>query len=314
MHVEAQAIKASQRKRSTLSNLWKYRALYFISLPGLIYFAIFKYVPLAGNVIAFQNYNIFRGVFKSPWVGWDHFKRMFDYADFHQILANTLLINLYDLLFGFTAPIVLALLLNEVRRTAFKRVIQTTIFMPHFLSWVIISGIFIGILSPSTGIINQVLAWIGMEPIYFMAKEQFTRSIIVVSGIWRDSGWGIIVYLAALAAINPNLYEAAEIDGANRWHQTIYITFPAILPTVTVLFLLNIGNFLDFGFERVYVFLNPLNNQTGQIFDTYIYEAGLRRGQFSYTTAVGLFKSVSGLALLVITNWLSKRATGNSLY
>lgn len=302
------------RRSRVLNNLWKYKALYIISLPGILYFLIFKYVPLFGNVIAFQNYNIFGGVFNSPWVGLDNFKRMFEYADFYRILTNTLMINFYDLLFAFTAPIITALMLNEIRRMVFKRLVQTVIFMPYFLSWVVVSGIFIGILSPSTGIINHLITAMGGEAIYFMGNEDYTRGIIIGSGMWRETGWGVIVYLAALAAINPTLYEAAEIDGANRWQQTIRITIPSILPTITVLFLLTIGNFLDFGFERVYVFLNSLNKSTGEIFDTHIYEAGLQMLQFSYTTAVGLFKSVAGLILLIIANWLSKRSTGNSLY
>lgn len=306
--------KNSASGKRILSNLWKYKALYLISLPGILYFLIFKYVPLLGNIIAFQNYNIFGGVFNSPWVGFDNFRRMFEFADFYRILSNTLIINLYDLLFAFTAPIFVALMLNEVRRMIFKRLIQTVIFMPYFLSWVIVSGIFIGILSPSTGIINNLITMLGGDAIYFMGNEEYTKGIIIGSGIWRETGWGVIVYLAALAAINPTLYEAAEIDGASRWQQTKSITIPSLLPTITVLFLLTIGNFLDFGFERVFVFLNSLNRTTGEIFDTHIYEAGLLMLQFSYTTAVGLFKSVAGLILLIIANWLSKRATGNSLY
>ncbi|WP_025027565.1 ABC transporter permease [Caldalkalibacillus mannanilyticus] len=302
------------RMNSLLGSLWKYKTLYLISLPGILYFLVFKYVPLLGSVIAFQNYNIFLGITGSPWVGLDHFRKMFSYPEFTRILTNTLLINLYDLLFAFTAPIVLALMLNEVRKILAKRLIQTVIYMPHFLSWVIISGIFIGILSPSTGIINYVVQLLGYDPIYFLGDESYIRAIIVGSGMWRDTGWGTIIYLAALAGISPSLYEAAEVDGANRWQQTFHITLPALLPTITILFLLQIGNFLDFGFERVYVFLNPMNRMNGEIFDTYIYQVGLLQAQFSYTTAIGIFKSVVGLVLLVGANTLSKRATGNSLY
>ncbi|GAA0376267.1 ABC transporter permease [Bacillus horti] len=299
---------------ATLRSMWKYKALYMIALPGIIYFLLFKYVPLLGSVIAFQNYNIFQGIFDSPWVGLDQFKKMFLYPEFGRILKNTLLINAYDILFAFSAPIILALMLNEVRKVLAKRLIQTIVYMPHFLSWVIISGIFIGILSPSTGIVNAVVKMFGFDPIYFLGDESFIRSIIVGSGIWRDTGWGTIIYLAALAGINPNLYEAAEVDGANRWQQTWSITLPALLPTITILFLLQIGNFLDFGFERVYVFLNPLNRVNGEIFDTYIYQVGLLQNQFSYTTAIGIFKSVVGLILLVGANFLSRKTTGNSLY
>ncbi|WP_413379189.1 ABC transporter permease [Alkalihalobacillus sp. 1P02AB] len=320
MHVEtnkSQPIKKIVRKeklRRNLRSIWKYKALYLIALPGVAYFIIFKYIPLLGSIIAFQDYNIFKGIRDSEWVGFAQFEKMFTYSEFLRILQNTLLINFYDLLFGFTAPIILALMLNEVRKLVLKRMIQTIVYMPHFLSWVIISGIFIGILSPSTGLVNKVIELFGFESQYFLGDNSFIRSIIVGSGIWRDTGWGTIIYLAALAGINPNLYEAAEVDGANRWQQTWSITLPALLPTITVLFLLQIGNFLDFGFERVYVFLNPLNRENGEIFDTYIYHAGLLQNQFSYTTAVGIFKSVVGLILLVGANFLSKKTTGNSLY
>lgn len=294
--------------------IWKHKALYFIALPGVIYFIIFKYVPMMGAVIAFQDYNIFQGVFGSPWAGLDQFKRMIEYPDFLRILKNTLLINLYDITLGFTAPIVLALMLNEVRKVLAKRLIQTIVYMPHFLSWVIISGIFIGILSPTTGMVNNLLNALGFESIYFLGESSYIRSIIVGSGMWRDTGWGTIIYLAALTGISPQLYEAAEIDGANRWQQTWRITLPCLLPTIMMLFLLQIGNFLDFGFERVDVFLNPFNRVNGEIFDTYIYQAGLLQNQYSYTTAIGLFKSVVGLILLVGANFISRKTTGNSLY
>ncbi|KHF41329.1 ABC transporter permease [Halalkalibacter okhensis] len=310
-------VKKTKRKakfKSTLKSMWKYKTLYFIALPGFAYFIIFKYIPLLGSVIAFQDYSIFKGISGSEWVGFAQFEKMFSYSEFLRILKNTLLINFYDLIFAFTAPIILALLLNEVRKVLAKRIIQTVVYMPHFLSWVIISGVFIGILSPSTGLVNQVVEFFGFDPIYFLGDESYIRSIIVGSGVWRDTGWGTIIYLAALAGINPNLYEAAEVDGASRWQQTWAITLPTLLPTITILFLLQIGNFLDFGFERVYVFLNPLNRENGEIFDTYIYHVGLLQNQFSYTTAVGIFKSVVGLVLLVGANFLSKRATGNSLY
>ncbi|MDF2960856.1 MAG: protein lplB [Paenibacillus sp.] len=300
--------------KGLLSFMWKYRALYLISLPGIIYFIIFKYVPLFGSVIAFQDYNIFQGILGSKWVGFEHFERMFAHYDFLNILNNTLLIGLYDLVLGFPAPIILALLLNELRLVLYKRVLQTIVYMPHFLSWVIVSGIAIGIMSPSTGIVNQVISWLGYEPIYFLGEESYIRSVLIGSGIWRDSGYGTIIYLAALAGINPDLYEAAEVDGASRWRQTISITLPSLMPTIMILFLLHIGKFLDFGFERVYVFLNPLNINNGEILDTYIYKAGLLSQQYSYTTAIGLFKSVVGLLLIVIGNFLSKKTTGESLY
>ncbi|OMC75780.1 protein lplB [Paenibacillus odorifer] len=297
-----------------MTNLRKYKALYLISLPGIIFFIVFKYLPLAGSIMAFQNYNIFKGFTGSAWVGLDQFRRMFTYPEFLRILENTILIGLYDMVFAFPVPIIFALLLNEVRKAFYKRILQTVVYLPHFLSWVIIGGIMIGILSPTTGIVNQILNTFGLDSVYFLGEDSYIRTILVGTGIWKDSGWGTIVYLAALAAVNPELYEAARIDGANRWKQTLSITIPTILPTIMIMFLLHIGNFLDFGFERVFVFINSLNETNGDILDTYIYRVGLIDQQYSYTTAIGLFKSVVGLLLVMIGNTLSKKASGDGLY
>ncbi|WP_407639796.1 ABC transporter permease [Bacillus sinesaloumensis] len=305
--------KLSNEIQSTIAHLRKYQMLYYIAIPGILYFIIFKYIPLMGSVIAFKDYNIFKGVFDSPWAGLKHFEALFVNPDALRILKNTLLLSFYDILV-FPAPLILALMLNELRLAIYKRIVQTVIYMPHFLSWVIISGIFIGILSPSTGIVNQFIQWLGGEPIYFLGSEHFIRPILIIAHLWQSVGWGTIIYLAALTAVNPELYEAAKVDGANRWKQTIHITIPAILPTFCVLFLLQIGNFLDFGFERVYVFLNPLNTVNGEVLDTYIYKVGLQQAQYSFTTAIGILKSVVGLFLLLIANFLSKRFTGNSLF
>ncbi|MFF2091344.1 ABC transporter permease [Paenibacillus sp. NPDC058174] len=292
----------------------KYKALYFISIPGILYFLLFKYVPLFGSVMAFQDYNIFKGYLGSPWVGLEHFQKMFQYTDFLRILKNTLLLAFYSLAISFPVPIILALLLNEIRKVLFKRVLQTVFYMPHFLSWVVIGGIAIEILSPRSGIVNNIITAMGFEPIYFMGEESYIRTILVSSGVWKDAGWGTIIYLAALTSINPELYEASEIDGAGRWKQTMSITLPALMPTITILFLLQIGHFMDFGFERVSIFLNTLNSGKGEILDTYIYTVGLLDRQYSYTTAIGLFKSVVGLVLIMTGNTLSKKMTGEGLY
>ncbi|CAG7647830.1 ABC transporter permease [Paenibacillus allorhizosphaerae] len=317
----ASKIQASDRarvgfgsKRARWVFVRKYFALYLISVPGIVFFLLFKYVPLLGSAIAFQDYNIFKGITESPWVGLDQFKRMFQYTEFLIILKNTLLIGLYDLVFAFPVPILLALLLNELRIATYKRIVQTVIYMPHFLSWVIVGGIVVGLLSPTTGFVNHILSSLGIEPIYFLGDNSYIRTILIGSGIWKDSGWGTIIYLAAIAGINPDLYEAAQIDGANRLRQTFSITIPSIMPTIVILFLLHIGNFLDFGFERVYIFLNPLNSTNGEILDTYVYRAGLVDRQYSYTTAIGLFKSLVGLLLIMIGNTLSRKTTGDGLY
>ncbi|MDR6718838.1 putative aldouronate transport system permease protein [Paenibacillus sp. 2003] len=294
--------------------LWRYRILYLLSLPGILYFFLFKYVPLFGSVIAFQNYNIFKGITGSDWVGLEHFQKMFSHYDFLRILNNTLLLGLYDLVIAFPVPILLAILLNEVRMIVFKRLLQTIVYMPHFLSWVVISGIFMGIFSMDAGVVNKALGFLGMQPVYFLGEDSYIRSILIGSGIWRDSGYGTIIFLAAIAGINPDLYEAAEVDGAGRLKQIWSITLPSLLPTIMILLLLHIGKFLDLGFERVFVFLNPLNLESGEILDTYIYKAGLLSQQYSYTTAIGLFKSVVGLMLILLGNFFSKKTTGESLY
>ncbi|MFX3636242.1 MAG: ABC transporter permease [Candidatus Pristimantibacillus sp.] len=296
------------------ANFKKYKFLYLLTIPGILYFMLFKYVPLFGSVMAFQDYNIFKGYLGSAWVGLDHFQRMFQYPDFLRILKNTILLAIYSLGFSFPIPILLALLLNEIRKVLFKRTLQTILYMPHFLSWIVIGGIAIEILSPRNGFVNNIITSLGFNAVYFMGEESYIRTILVSSGIWKDAGWGTIIYLAALTGINPDLYEASEMDGASRWKQTLSITLPAIMPTITILFLLQIGHFMDFGFERVSVFLNTLNSSKGEILDTYIYTIGLLDRQYSYTTAIGLFKSVVGLVLIMTGNAVSKKMTGEGLY
>jgi len=310
-HTLVYQFSTQRQKRAFMRKYWP---IYLISVPGIIYFVLFKYIPLFGSVIAFQNYNIFKGITGSPWVGLDNFKRIYQYAEFIPILKNTILIGLYDLFFAFPVPIILALLLNELRVMAYKRIVQTVVYMPHFLSWVIVGGIVVGVLSPSTGLVNKIIGLFGVDPIYFLGENTYIRTILISSGVWKDSGWGTIIYLAAIAGINPDLYEAAQMDGANRLRQVWSITLPSIMPTIVVLFLLHIGNFLDFGFERVFVFLNPLNSENGEIIDTYVYRAGLVDRQYSYTTAIGLFKSVVGLILIMGSNIFSKKMTGQGLY
>ncbi|MFK7696184.1 ABC transporter permease [Paenibacillus sp. HJGM_3] len=302
---------AVPKKRNYFVKHWP---IYSMILPGLLFFVIFKYIPLGGSVIAFQNYNIFDGVFGSKFVGFKHFENLFAYPEFYRIFRNTLLISLYQLVFGFPAPILLALLLNEVGKAVFKRTVQTILYLPHFLSWVIVGGLVINFLSPSAGLVNDVIEWFGGEPIFFMQEPSYFRTIIVSSGLWKEIGWSTIIYLAALTGINPDLYEAAEVDGAGKLRQVFSITLPSILPTIMVLLLLRIGNILDLGFEQIYIFLNPLVTETGEVFDTYIYRIGLLGGQYSYTTAIGLFKSVIGFVLLVGANFISRRTTGNSIY
>ena len=302
-------------RKERKENLKKYRMLYLMVIPGILYFIIFKYIPLLGNVIAFQDYNIFKGIFGSAWAGFKNFAMLFQHGDFVPILKNTIIINLYDLLFGFTAPLILALIINDITCTWFRKGVQQIVYLPHFLSWTILGGIVITqLLSPSQGMVNMLLQKLGMEPVYFMTESSMARGIVVLAGLWKDMGWGTVVYLAAMTSVSPSLYESASLDGAGKFRQLISITLPSIVPVIVTLFLLRIGHFLDFGFERIWVFQNASNTSVLEIFDTYIYKAGLQQGRYSYTTAVGLFKSIVGLLLLYSGNLLSKKATGEGLY
>lgn len=288
-------------------------ALFIIALPGVLHFIIFKYIPLAGNIIAFQEYNIFQGLRYSPWVGFEQFRLMFTYDEFYQMLRNTLLFSLLNIVFGFPAPLILSMLLNEVRKLIFKRTVQTMLYLPHFLSWVIIGGIFINFLDID-GIVNQFLGMFGVEPIYFLTLRDWFRPIIVSIGIWKEVGWGTIIYLAALAGINPNLYEAAVVDGAGRWKQMWHITIPALMPAIVVLFLLRLGNVAEANVEQILIFLNPLVRDVGEVVDTYVYRLGIEHSLYSLTTAIGIFQSIIGIALIVTFNKMSKKITGESIY
>ncbi|WP_235886277.1 ABC transporter permease [Paenibacillus cymbidii] len=308
-----------QASRSVVrESLWRYvkknHLLYWMIVPGMLYFVVFKYVPLLGSVIAFQEYSIFKGFAHSDWVGFKWFEQFFQYPNFRRLLFNTLIIGFYQILFSFPAPIILAILLNELRNMAFKRTVQTILYLPHFLSWVIIGGLGYMLLSPESGLINQWIVAAGGKPIFFLMKAEYFRSIIVVSGIWKEMGWNAIIFLAALTGISPSLYEAARIDGAGRFKQLLYITLPGLLPTIMLLLLLKIGTVMDSSFEQIYIFLNPITFQTGDTLDTYTYREGILKGMYSFTTAIGLFKSVFGFILLVLANRASKATTGESIY
>jgi len=306
---------AAKERNAVLNRMMKKDrwALLVLMLPGILHFLVFRYAPLTGNIIAFQDYNMFKGIMHSDWVGFKHFVTIFTYEEFFNVLRNTLALSFMSILFGFPAPLILALLLNEVSQMWFKRPIQTLLYLPHFLSWVIVGGIFINLLSLD-GVINAIRGWFGAAPVDFLTDEGYFRGIVVAIGIWKEVGWGTIIYLAALAGINPSLYEAAVVDGAGRWKQMWYVTLPSLLPTIVVLLLLRIGTVLDANTEQLLIFLNPLVRDVGEVVDTYVYRVGLLKAQFSYTTAIGLFQSLVGLALVVGLNTISKKTTGESIY
>lgn len=294
--------------------IWKARWLYFLMMPGLLYFIIYKYLPMWGILMAFQNYQPYLGIMGSKWVGLRHFERFFMDPQFMMLLKNTLVIATYNLIFYFPIPILVALLLNEVRHELFKKTVQTMIYLPHFISWVVVSGMTYMLLSTTDGAVNYIIETLGFSKINFLMNAVWMRPLLVIQSIWKEAGWGTIIFLAALAGVDVQLYESARIEGANRFQQTWYITLPSIKSTIIVLLILRLGNFLDLGFEQIFLMLNAMNREVGEVFDTYVYTTGVLQGQFSYSTAVGLFKSVVGLILVLFSNSVAKRLGEEGLY
>ncbi|MHA2856012.1 ABC transporter permease [Paenibacillus lautus] len=309
-----QPFKRADHRTSFAARLRRDKWLYLLLLPGLLYFLVFKYVPMWGVMLAFQNYQPFTGFLKSEWVGFEHFRLFFNNPEFMMLLRNTLLLSFYNLIFFFPAPIILALLLNEVRLSFFKRTIQTMIYVPHFISMVIVASLTYVFLTTEGGTVNELLFQYTGNKIQFLSDPSWFRPVIILQTIWKECGWGTIIFLAALAAVDVEQYEAATIDGANRWRQIWHITLPAIRSTIVILLILRMGSVLDNGFEQIYLMLNPLNRSVGEVFDTYVYAMGITQGAFSYSTAVGLFKSVVGVTLVLGTNWLAKKFGESGLY
>ncbi len=304
----------SKRRSELFREIKKNQLIYLMILPGLLYFIIYKYFPMYGLIIAFQDYKPYLGITGSPWVGLEHFNRLFTDPMFWTIFKNTLVLFAMNLLIFFPIPIILALMLNEVRVNKFKRTVQTLIYIPHFMSWVIIVSIGYVMLSMDGGIINELLRMFGFEKINFLLNDSWFRPMYILQVIWREMGWGTIIYLAAMSAVDPGMYEAARIDGASRLRQAWHITLPSIRSVIVVLVILKIGDVLELGFEHVYLLLNAMNRNVAEIFDTYVYTVGLRQGQFSYSTAVGFFKSFIGLILVIFANWLSKKAGEEGIF
>lgn len=286
--------------------------LYVLLLPALVYFLIFHYGPMYGLQIAFKNYMANRGIWDSPWVGLDHFHRFFNSYYFWTLLKNTLLISLYQLAL-FPVPIIIALSINEVKKARFKKFVQMVTYMPHFISVVVLVGMILAFLSPTTGIVNNIIRYFGGEPISFMTEPAWFKSVYVLSGEWQNAGWGTIIYLAALAGINPELHEAAQMDGASRFQRIRHINLPGILPTIIILLILNMGSFMSIGFEKIFLMQNPLNMDASDVIQTHVYRNGLLQAQYSYSSAVGLFNNVINFIVLLTFNRLARR-TGTSLW
>ena len=293
--------------KKQLKVYWKNRYLLLLLLPGFLFYVLFRYKPMYGLLIAFKDYRLTLGVWASPWNDPEFYRMTFLSKNFWEVFKNTLVLSSYKLLFGFPAPIILALLLNEVRNVMYKRVVQTITYIPYFISWVVLSGIFIDILSPSSGPINFILKELTGNTKYFLGDPTYFRGTMVALTVWKGIGYGAVVYLAALAGINPELYEAALMDGANRWKQAIYITLPSLLPVIVILFILNIGSIVDDDFDQIFNFYKPAVYSVGDVLSTYVYRKGIQQMQYSYATVVGLFQNILAFILVFLTNKISKK-------
>jgi putative aldouronate transport system permease protein len=296
-------------KRDIIRN----RYIYLMLLPVLAYDIVFHYGPMYGLQIAFKDYGLRDGIWGSPWIGFDHFENFFGNYYFWRLMRNTLLINIYELLFAFPASIVLALLLNEIRIGLFKRMVQTISYLPHFISIVVVVGMMVDFFARD-GLVNSVLRMLGLEPIAFLQEPGWFRFMYVSSGIWQGIGWGSIIYLAAMANIDPALYDAARMDGAGRWKQTLHITIPGIMPTIVILLILNMGSMLSVGSEKIILMYNPMTYETADVISTYVYRKGILGADFGYSAAVGLFNSIISFILITLANTVSKRVSEHKLW
>lgn len=305
---EGAAGTAAIGSRRAAGRRWRKYGFYYLMLaPAIACFLVFNYVPMYGVIMAFKNYRFVDGIIGSPWIGFDNFDQLFNDMFFWRILRNTLIISGLHILFGFPAPIVLALLFNEIIHGKFKKIVQTISYLPHFMSWVILSGIMIELLSPSRGAVNYVLTLFGAKPVHFLANPDTFVGVLVASHLWQSVGWGSVIYLAAIAGINQDQYESATIDGANRFAQMRYITIPSLVPVMTVLFILSVGGVMNAGFDQIFNLYNPAVYSVADVIDTYVYRIGLLETKYGFSTAVGLFKNVVALALVVGTNYIVKR-------
>lgn len=295
------------------SEIVKYRHIYYLIIPAVIFYFIFSYVPMYGITMAFREYKFNKGLLFSPFIGFKYFQSFFGYYDFWNIIKNTLVINFFKLVLYFPIPIIFALMLNEVKNSVFKKVIQTVSYLPFFISWVIVVVILQQFLSLD-GIINQVRASVGMDKIFFMNDSKYFYLIMFLSYIWKSTGFGSILYLAAISNIDQNLYEAAIVDGARKLHQIWHITLPSIAPTIIIVLVLSLGSVMNAGWDQIYLLRTPGNSQLSNILDTYVIQTGLREGQFGYATAVSLFQSVIGLVMVIISNRISGKISENSLF
>ena len=288
--------------------------LYLMFLPVFLYFLIFHYFPMYGIQIAFKDFSGALGIWESPWVGMAHFERFFNSSNFGETIYNTITISLYTLVVSFPAPILLALMLNEVKSRFFKKTVQTITYAPYFISVVVLAGMVILFLSPQSGLFNQVRRALGWESVNYMYEGKYFKTIYVLSGVWQNTGWGSIIYLSALAGIDPALHEAAVIDGASRLKRIWHINLPGILPTVCIMLIMNCGSLMNVGFEKVFLLMNDINRSAAEVISTYVYKVGLQQSQYSFSTAIGLFNSLINFILLITVNTVVKRMDQTALF
>lgn len=305
-------IESPQKRRG--GSFRRYRALLILLIPGILYFAVFRFWPMWGAQIAFRDYVPFLGIDGSPWVGFKHFEAFFTNPDFPRLLGNTLIIAALSIFIAFPITIVLALLLNELRLTILKRTVQTLVYIPHFLSWTVVVSLTGLLFAFGTGPLSSLLDGIFGGPTNYLAEPVWFRPLIVLQDIWRNTGWGTIIFLAALASVDQEQYEAAIVDGAGRWQRIWHITLPSISSTIVVLLILQTGQILNTGFEQLYLMTNSLNRSVAEVFDTYVYYTGILQGAYSYSTAVGLAKAIVGVILVFGTNWLAKRFNQTGIF
>ena len=310
----SRSVLRARKRHMRVKMVRQHWPLYLFLLPTVIYFLLFRFYPLYGLQLAFKNYRVVDGIAGSPWVGLDNFRRFFSTADFGKLMGNTLSVSILTLIFTFPLPIILALLLNQLPSLKYKKLVQTTVYAPHFISTVVMVGMIFLFTSPSSGLINKIMEGLGGKAIHFTAEPGWFVPLYVISEVWQSTGWGSILYLAALSGVSPELHEAALVDGANKFQRVWHVDIPGILPTIVIMMILNAGKIMNVGFEKAYLMQTSLNIRASEIIATYVYKRGVLKSQISLSTAVGLFDSVVNMILVISVNWISRRVTDSSLF
>lgn len=309
-----ETLLTQKRKNPIVAHFQRFFWLYIFLIPGLLHLWFFRYRPMYGLQIAFKDFNLAKGVWGSEWVGLKHFQDLVKSVKFTRVLWNSIYTSMLRLIFSFPMPLILALALNEMQYQKYKKTMQTLLYMPHFISYVVVITMLHGLLDMSGGIVNEIIKAFGGEPIGFLASKEWFRPVLIIMEIWKGAGWGTVIYLAALAGVDPSLYEAAMIDGANRWQRMRYITLPCIMSTISVLLIMRMGSIMSNGFEQIWLMQNTQNMAVAEVLETYSYQVGLREGRYSFASAIGFFQSLVGMIMVLFSNWMAKRTGGNTLW